>query len=204
MDYKGPYGINVLEGLEVVRRRPGMFIGAAEEHPSPRARLVEYLVSNIAQELAQEVRILLWREGAVTVAYDGIPLPIVPFGRPVDGGVSHPALYEYFMDLASGGRLANLAVLNALSERLVVSTMLAGDRYRVFFSKGMIARLLSREHCDRPLGSTWLTFLPDAVVVAGKSITPSEADEIVERIERNAGGVRIHVEDRMTQDADWS
>lgn len=206
MDYKGPYGITVLEGLEVIRRRPGMYIGPAEEHPSPRARLLEYLVSDIAHELAQEVRILLWREGAITVAYGGTPLPIEPFGQPADDDVSHPALYQYFMHLTAGGRVGGplfFAVLNALSERLVVSTMHAGHRYRVVFSKGMIVRLLSSEHCDRPLGSTWLTFLPDATVVAGKGLTSGEAEEIVERIQRKAEGVQIHVEDHMTEDADW-
>lgn len=207
MDYKGPGGITVLEGLEAVRRRPGMYIGPAEEHPSPRARLLEYLVSDITHELAQEVRILLWSEDAVTVAYDGTPLPIEPFGRPADDVVSHPALYQHFMRLTAGSRLGGplfFAVLNALSERLVVSTMHADHRYRVVFSRGMIAKLLSREHCDRPLGSTWFTFLPDATVVAGKGLTSGEVEEIAERIKRNAKGVRVHVEHRMTEDADWS
>jgi DNA gyrase/topoisomerase IV subunit B len=67
-------GISVLEGLEAVRRRPAMYIGAEDEHPSLRARLLELAVTDIAWEWRpQEVRILLWREDAVTIAYDGRP-----------------------------------------------------------------------------------------------------------------------------------
>jgi len=92
MDYKGPCGITVLEGLEAVRRRPGMYIGPAEEHPSPRARLLEYLVSDITHELAQEVRILLWREGAVTVAYGGTPCQLSrSAGRPMMASLTRPS-----------------------------------------------------------------------------------------------------------------
>jgi hypothetical protein len=150
----------------------------------------------------------LWRHDAVTIAYDGSPLPIEPFGRPVDG-VSHPALYEVFMYLLAGavtrpsGRVFFGPVLNALSERLVVSTMHACHRYRVVFSKGMIVSLLSRAHCDCPLGTRWLTFRPDATIIAGEALTSGDVQRIAESVGRTAEGVRIRVEDRMTEDADW-
>ena len=89
MDYKGPHGIIILEGFGAVRRRPEMYIGGVEVHPSPPVRLLEYVVDDIAHEPQAEVRILLWCEGAITIAYDGSPLPIEPFRRPVDG-VAHP------------------------------------------------------------------------------------------------------------------
>ena len=134
MDYKGPHGIIILEGIEAVRRRPEMYIGGVEVHPSPRVRLLEYVVDDITHEPQAEVRILLWCEGAITIAYDGSPLPIEPFRRPVDG-VAHPALYESFMYLFAGGMVPFGTstfgpVLNALSERLVVKTMHGGDCYR--------------------------------------------------------------------------
>src|SRR5215467_4077251 len=127
MAYKAPGGgITILEGLEAVRRRPAMYIGGEEPHPSRRVQLLESVVDEIAHEPQAEVRILLWREDAVTIAYDGSPLPIEPFSRPIDG-VAHPALYQSFMYLFAGGMLpfgtaAFGPVLNALSERLVVST----------------------------------------------------------------------------------
>src|SRR5262249_32789743 len=143
----------------------------------------------------------------ITIAYDGSPLPIEPFGLPVDG-VAHPALYQSFMYVFAGGMLpfetsAFGPVLNALSEWLGVSTMPAGDRYRVAFSKGKSVSLLSREHCDRPLGTTWLTYLPDATIITGEALTPGDAHGIAERVGLKTKSVRTRVEDRMTEDADW-
>ena len=213
MAYKTSDGITVLEGLEPVRRRPAMYIGGEDEHPSPRARLLELAVTDIAYERRpQEVRILLWREGVVTIAYDGRPLAIEPPARPVDD-IPYPALYQSFMYL-NVPAVNGMAVLNALSERLVVSTMHDGRRYRGVFSKGMIAALLHRAHCDCPLGTTWLTYRPDATVVTGEALTPGDVKGIAERVppnvrgiaERlglNMEGVQIRVEDRMTEDADW-
>jgi len=203
--------ITVLEGLEAVRRRPAMYIGPEDEHPS--ARLLELAVTDIAWEWRpQEVRVLLWREDAVTIAYDGRPLPIEPCARPVDD-IPYPALYRSFMHLLTPA-VNGMAVLNALSEQLVVSTMHDGRRYRGVFSKGMIASLLGRTSCDRPLGTTWLTYRPDATIVAGEALIPDNLHGIAEHVglnlhgiaERfglNTAGVRIRVEDRMTEDADW-
>jgi DNA gyrase/topoisomerase IV subunit B len=207
MDSNGPHGIIVLEGLEAVRRRPAMYIGGEEVHPSPRVRLLEYVVDDIAHEPQPEVRILAWREDVITVAYDGSPLPIEPFSRPVDG-VAHPALYQSFMYLLAGGMLpfgtsSFGPVLNALSERLVVSTMHAGERYRVVFSKGNIVSLLSRAQCDRPLGTTWFTYIPDATIITGEALTPSDVHGIAERVRPKTESTRVCVEDRMTEDADW-
>jgi DNA gyrase subunit B len=202
MAYKTSDGITVLEGLEAVRRRPALYIGGEDEHPSPRARLLELAVTDIALERRpQEVRILLWREGVVTIAYDGRPLPIEPSARPVDD-ISYPALYWSFMYLDVPA-VNGMAVLNALSERLVVSTMHDGCRYRGVFSKGMIASLLCRARCDCPLGTTWLTYRPDATVVAGEALTPGDVHGIAERVGLNTEGVRFRVEDRMTENADW-
>jgi DNA gyrase/topoisomerase IV subunit B len=205
--------ITVLEGVAAVRLRPELYIGAQDEPPSQRARLLELAVTEIAWEWRpQEIRILLWREDAVTIAYDGRPLPIEP-SRPVDD-VPYPALYPSFMHLLVPS-LNGIAALNALSEQLVVSTMHDSRRYRGVFSKGMIASLLCHRHyLHLPLGDTWLTYRPDATIVVGEALTPDGLHDIAERVELNlhriaerfgpnAEGVRIRVEDRMTEDADW-
>lgn len=206
--------ITVIEGLEAVRRRPAMWIGA--DHRSSRARLLELAVTDIAWEWRpQQVRILLWREDGVTIAYDGKPLPIAPDAHPVDG-IPHPALYRLFMVLHTPG-VNGLSILNALSERLAVCTMHGSHRYRSVFSKGMIASLLSARPCRRPpspLATTWLTYRPDAAIVTGRALTADDLHGLAERVEGNtrafaercgggAGGVRITIDDRMTEDADW-
>jgi len=69
--------------------------------------------------------------------------------------------------------------------------------------RGKIVSLLSRTHCDRPLGTTWFTYLSDATIVTDATLTPADAHGIAERVGRKAEGVRIRVEDRMTEEADW-
>jgi DNA gyrase/topoisomerase IV subunit B len=73
------------------------------------------------------------------------------------------------------------AIVNALSERLVVSTVHEGERYRVVFSKGMLVSLLAKAPSEVPLGTNWLTFLPDGDLLGG-AVSSAEAAEIVTRV----------------------
>ncbi|MBX3192698.1 MAG: hypothetical protein KF819_37285 [Labilithrix sp.] len=207
--YKTAHGITVLEGLEAVRHRPTMYIGAEEPGRSLRARLLEWVVDGVAHDTPtpDEVRVLVWRDGAITVAYDGAPIPIEPFARPVDG-VAHPVFYQFFLYLFARGdpfqrTLSFGSVLNALSDRLVVSTMHGDDRYRAVFSQGLIVSLLARTSCERPLGTTWLTFLPDATLITGDALTRDDAAQVAERVMQGAAGVRVSVDDRTSEEADW-
>ena len=193
--------IEILQGLDAVRRRTAMYIGGEDVHPNPRVRLLEATVRAIVRERPQEIRVLLWRDDVVTVAYDGTPLPIEPFGFPSDGVVRHPALYRLFLNVPMGP-LYFCAVLNALSERLVVSTMHAGECYRVLFAKGGIVSLLRRTHCNDPLGTTWLTYLSDTTILPGEALTRGDVYGVIERVGKSAEGVEIRFEDRMTEDAD--
>lgn len=213
MTYTDPERLTFLEGLEAVRLRPGMWIGGDDEQPSRRVRLLAVAITDIALESRpQQIRIGLWGEDAVTIAHDGQPLPIEPEGLPVHD-VPHPALYRPFMVLRTPA-LNGLAILNALSERLVVSTMHGGRRYRTAFSRGMIASLLRARHCRRPLATTWLTYRPDATIIGGEAMTVDALAGIAERVALNMGAIAelcgghlhdvpITVEDRTAEEADW-
>ncbi len=122
------------------------------------------------------IRVRIHAAGAVVVAFDGSPLPIEPVGRPAEG-VTHPALYQFFMHLMVGTPRALMfgAILNALSERLVVSTMHDGHRYRAVFSRGAIVGLLARAACTRPDGTNGLVYRADPTVISGtplSAVTP--------------------------------
>ena len=186
MSYRTADGLPLVEGLDVIRRRPAMYLGG-DKVGSARERLLEIVVEGVAHEtpLPQEVRVLLWCEDTVTVAYGGAPLPIKPICIPADA-VLHPALYRLFMCITAGeapsDRLSFGAISNALSERLVVSTVHDGSRYRAVFSKGMLVSLLASRPCSRPLGVTWLTFRPDATIVPGEPLTPRDVEGVAERV----------------------
>jgi DNA gyrase/topoisomerase IV subunit B len=68
MDYKTS-NITLIEWFEAVRRRPDLYIGAEEADRSQRVGLLEYVVNDITRQRPQEVRILLWREDAITVRW---------------------------------------------------------------------------------------------------------------------------------------
>jgi DNA gyrase/topoisomerase IV subunit B len=204
VDYVTRDGITI---IEAVRRRPVMYIGPEEPGRSLRSRLLEVVVGELAEDgpKPREIRVALWRDGAMTVAYDGDPIPIEPFSRSVNE-IAHPHFYEFFLYLHPGGvptPLAFGAVLNALSERLVVSTMHGGNRYRAVFSRGMVVSLLARSPCETPLGTTWFTFRPDESIVTGAPLTESEARAAVGRVTRDFSDVPIAIHDRSTETADW-
>ncbi|MGY3587301.1 DNA gyrase/topoisomerase IV subunit B [Bradyrhizobium sp. USDA 4341] len=72
--------IEIIEGLDIIRRRPDMFIGTVEPDRSSALRLPSAVVDAIAnlEPSPKEIRVRLWSQSTITVAWDGTPLPIVP------------------------------------------------------------------------------------------------------------------------------
>ena len=72
------HGLTIIEGLEPIRRRPAMYVGAEEPGRSLSHRLLEGLVDAIANDTPppHEIRVQLWSGSAITVAWEGVPLPI--------------------------------------------------------------------------------------------------------------------------------
>src|SRR5215471_17255709 len=110
--------IDIIEGLGPIRRRPTMYVGEPSPNQTLCGRLIECVLANVAAKRPPPtaVRFILWANDAVTVAFDGEPLPIHPFRAP--GGISHPELYQMFMCLTDPGSPLNLGavIVNALSE----------------------------------------------------------------------------------------
>jgi hypothetical protein len=160
------------------------------------------LVDAVAHDTPRpkEIRASLWNESVITVAYHGDPLPIEPFA-PHGEAVLHPALYQLFMYVAAGappfGRFFFGAILNALTERLVVSTMRDGQRYRVVFAKGMLVTLLKSANCRQSFGITWFTFRPDTAIIGGDPVRWADMQDIAGSQE----GTRICVEDHSEEEA---
>lgn len=192
-------GVRINEGLAVIRRCPELYLGRADPERSLRARLVEMVLVALGESrLVTTIRLLVWRGGALTIAFDGKALPIAPVRNEV---VPQPRLYYVFMALGVEHALAlpNAgAVLNAFSDWLVVSTMHGGRRYRAAFSRGTLATMLASAPCDKPLGASWMTFIPDASLLPGE-LSPWDAAKLVARLR-----IKVQVADRTTEDPDWS
>lgn len=137
--------IQVLEGLEPVRRRPGMYIGDPQDGSGLRHTLYEVLANCVDQHLlgrATRVQVDVNRE-RVRVEDDGVGIPVGQHAR----GVS--ALEVIFTSLHAGatwdGHMPHVhldlhgvgvSAVNAVSRRLLVHTTRGDRRWRMTFEKG--------------------------------------------------------------------
>ncbi|MBR2612126.1 MAG: DNA topoisomerase (ATP-hydrolyzing) subunit B [Clostridia bacterium] len=166
--------IQVLEGLEAVRKRPGMYIGTTSLQGLHH--LVYEIVDNsIDEALAGEcsaIRVTINENGSVTVEDDGRGIP-----SGMNEKLGLPTLEVVYTVLHAGGKFGGegykiagglhgvgASVVNALSEWVEVANHRDGKRYTERFERGRVARPFTCEgDCGDKHGLT-VTFKPDATI----------------------------------------
>jgi topoisomerase-4 subunit B len=163
--------IEVLEGLEPVRKRPGMYIGGTDERALHHlfAEVLDNSMDEAVAGHAKLIEVTLHADGSLTVRDDGRGIPIDP--HPKYPGKS--ALEVIMTVLHSGGKFkegayqtsgglhgVGASVVNALSERLDVQVWLGGFEWKQSFSRGKPLGPLEKLGPSRKRG-TAITFLPD-------------------------------------------
>ncbi|MBW3615253.1 MAG: DNA topoisomerase IV subunit B, partial [Actinobacteria bacterium] len=148
----GSYGaenIDVLEGLEAVRRRPGMYIGSTGL--TGLHHLVREVVDNSVDEAmagyCDRIDITLLADGGCRVADNGRGIPVEPYTKGRHKGKS--TLEVIMTVLHAGGKFGGggykvsgglhgvgVSVVNALSSRLIAEVDKNGQRHRLEFIKG--------------------------------------------------------------------
>ncbi|GGN31597.1 MULTISPECIES: DNA gyrase subunit B [Deinococcus] len=166
--------ISVLEGMDAVRKRPGMYVQGGTGIDGYHQLLTEIIDNGIDEGLAgfaDEIHIILHADGAATVTDNGRGIPI-----DIMQSKGRPAIEVIFSELHAGGKFGQGAykvsgglhgvgstVVNALSLYLDVTVNKHGHLHNVRFEKGILVKPL-RDEGPTPSDITWATrvsFHPD-------------------------------------------
>jgi DNA gyrase subunit B len=213
-DQNGGYNaasITVLEGLEAVRKRPGMYIGSTG--PRGLHHLIWEVVDNSVDEAlagrCSMIEVVLRADGAIQISDDGSGIPVDLHEKQ---GV--PALQVVMTVLHAGGKFDNdayavsgglhgvgVSVVNALSSRLIAESRRDGGVHRQSYVRGVPEGPVERVGDTDDHGTT-ITFWPDEQVFESTELT---ADTIERRLRDTAfltAGLRIVLVDERPRDDD--
>ncbi len=166
----GAEDIQVLEGLEAVRKRPGMYIGSTG--PRGLHHLVYEVVDNSVDEalagFCTQITVTIHPDNSVTVVDNGRGIPVEKHKKE-----KIPTVEVVLTILHAGGKFGGagykvsgglhgvgVSVVNALSEKVVVNVRRDGKEYQIGFQRGKTIEKLREVGRSRTTGTT-VTFWPD-------------------------------------------
>ncbi|MGX7025326.1 DNA topoisomerase (ATP-hydrolyzing) subunit B [Vagococcus hydrophili] len=202
--------IQVLEGLEAVRKRPGMYIGSTG--PQGLHHLVWEIVDNSIDEAlagyCTEINVVIEENNSITVTDDGRGIPVG-----IQEKTGRPAVETVLTVLHAGGKFGGggykvsgglhgvgSSVVNALSESLSVKVHVDGKIHFQEFNRGKICADL-KVIGETEKHGTVINFKPDAEIFT--ETTVFEFDKLKTRIRELAflnKGLKISIEDKREAD----
>jgi DNA gyrase subunit B len=204
--------ITVLEGLEAVRKRPGMYIGSTGERGLHH--LVYEVVDNSVDEAlagrCSVVDVVIHPDGSVTVRDDGAGIPVAIMAKE-----GRPALEVVLTVLHAGGKFGDgggykvsgglhgvgVSVVNALSEQLHVEVRRDGHVWTQDYERGAPQGDLVKGEPTSETGTT-ITFLPDGDIF--ESTARLEFSVLEQRLRETAfltRGLKISITDKRGEGA---
>ena len=193
MAKKGNYSaknIEVLEGLEPVRKRPGMYIGSTNEQGLHH--LVNEVLDNSIDEVvaghASEVSFHYNKDGSIKIKDNGrgIPIDFHPKFK------NKRALEIVLSTLHAGGKFdsnsyktagglhgVGISVVNALSSSLEVNVYKNSKKYSQFYSKGKPKTKIKIAKCKKNEKGTEIIFIPDETIFETTKFSPKKLYDFI-------------------------
>ena len=195
--------IEVLEGLEPVRHRPGMYIGGTDSNALHHLaiEIIDNCMDEVVAKHASKINVELSDNNIITISDNGRGIPVDKHPKFKDKS----ALEVIMTTLHSGGKFSNksyttsgglhgvgASVVNALSSSMIVEVIRSGVLYRQEFSRGIAKTKLTKVEEIKKSNGTSITFKPDEIIF-GKSniLIPDKIFQILEYKSYLYGGVEI-------------
>ena len=197
--------IEVLEGLEPVRKRPGMYIGSTNQ--DGLHHLVNEVLDNSIDEVlaghATDISFHYKKDGSIKIKDNGrgIPIDFHPKYK------NKRALEVVLTTLHAGGKFnsnayktsgglhgVGISVVNALSSLLQVQVFKDGKVYRQDYSKGKVKTKIKIEKCSKKLKGTEISFIPDESIFEETQFVPKKLYNFINMKSVLVGGTTINFE----------
>ena len=195
--------IEVLEGLEPVRHRPGMYIGGTDSNALHHLaiEIIDNCMDEVVAKHASKINVELSDNNIITISDNGRGIPVDKHPKFKDKS----ALEVIMTTLHSGGKFSNksyttsgglhgvgASVVNALSSLMIVEVIRSGVLYRQEFSRGIAKTKLTRVEETKKNNGTSITFKPDETIFGESNILiPDKIFQILEYKSYLYGGVEI-------------
>ena len=208
-EFDAEYGadqIQILEGLEAVRKRPGMYIGSTSVRGLHH--LVYEIVDNAVDEAlagyCDKIQVDINKDNSITVTDNGRGIPV---------GINHkaglPAVEVVFTILHAGGKFGGggykvsgglhgvgASVVNALSEWLEVEIANEGKIYKQRYERGKVCyKLRVDRDCEPEMRGTKVTFLPDKEIFEETVFDYNTLKQRFREMAFLTKGLKIHLRD---------
>jgi topoisomerase IV subunit B len=176
--------IEVLEGVEHVRKRPGMYIGGTDERALHHmvAEILDNAMDEAVAGHASRIELELHADNSVTVRDNGRGIPVDPHPK----FPNKSALEVILCTLGAGGKFnansystsgglngVGSSVVNALSDALTVQVALNKELYEQSFSRGIPLGPIQKLGAIQNRRGTWFTFHPDPDIFGHLTFKPS-------------------------------
>ncbi|MEM9913893.1 MAG: DNA topoisomerase IV subunit B [Planctomycetota bacterium] len=203
--------LDVLQGLEAVRKRPGMYIGGVSSQGLHHMawEVLDNSVDEAMNGHATEITLTLHKSGdTISVSDNGRGIPVDKNRKTGKTG-----LELVLTELHAGGKFQNdgegnyktsgglhgvgASVVNALSKKLVAQVKRDGHEYKMEFAKGKPkTKLLKKKGATRGTGTT-ITFTVDPTIFPKTQFNPETLKARLETISFLHKGVKVHFVDEV-------